>query len=131
MTTAAPAMLTFAQPDTPFNARLDEIAAMARDWAPLDHAWPAPFDLAWLRAAFAQNWPAAYPQPFVGTGPEDAMLSLYWKSAATTLTLEIDTRNRLGDLYRTGANCAADPVDVFELDLSSAYAWRKVGMALA
>ena len=102
MMTAAPARLTFTAPDTPFYARLDEIAAMARDRAPLEHDWPAPADIAWLRAAFARNWPAAYPQPFVGTGPEDAMLSFYWKSDAATITLEIDTRSRMGDLYRTG-----------------------------
>lgn len=130
MMTAVPAMLTFTAPDTPFYARLDEIAAMARDRAPLEHDWPAPADIAWLRAALASNWPAAYPQPFVGTGPEDAMLSLYWKSPAATITLEIDTRNRMGDLYRTGTNCADDQDEIFALDLSSAYAWGKVGMAL-
>ena len=90
----------------------------------------APTDIEWLRSAFACNWPTAYPQPFVGTGPEDAMLSLYWKSAAATITLEIDTRNRMGDLYRTVPNCAGDQDEALELNLSSAYAWRKIGMAL-
>lgn len=123
-------MLTFTEPVTSFYARLDEIAAMARDWEPLDHEWPAPADIEWLRSAFAMNWPAEYPHPFIGTGPEDAMLSLYWKSAAATITLEIDTRNRMGDLYRNFQNCAGDPDEALELDLSGAYAWQKIGMAL-
>lgn len=123
-------MLTFTEPATSFYARLDEIAAMARDREPMEHDWPAPADIEWLRSAFARNWPTAYPQPFVGIGPEDAMLSLYWKSAAATITLEIDTRNRMGDLYRTVPNCAGDQDETLELNLSSAYAWRKIGMAL-
>lgn len=123
-------MLTFTEPATSFYARLDEIAAMSRDWEPMEHDWPAPADIEWLRSAFAGNWPPAYPQPFVGTGPEDAMLSLYWRSVAATVTLEVDTRNRRGDLYRTVANCAGDADEVLELNLSSAEAWRKIGMAL-
>ena len=123
-------MVTFHTPATPFNTRLDEIADMAHDWEAVEHAWPAPSGIAWLRSAFAQSWSAAYPQPYIGTGPEDAMLSLYWKSPSETVTLEIDTVSRTGDLYRTPSPGVGDEECAPDLNLASADAWRQIASAL-
>ena len=123
-------MKAFDHPTTPFNERLDEIVVMVRDWKEIDYEWPAMDDIAWLRSVFARFWSPDYPQPYIGTGPEDAMTSLCWMSDDENVTLEIDTANRTGDLYRAASHDNIDVECVFDLDLDSADAWGQIASAL-
>ena len=123
-------MTTFKVPVPSFNERLDEIVVMARDWKEIDHEWPAMADIAWLRSVFAQFWSPDYPQPYIGTGPEDAMLSLCWMSSEENVTLEIDTANKIGDLYLAASHNNIDVECVFDLDLDNADAWRQIASEL-
>lgn len=127
---ASSVMKVFDNPTTPFNERLDEIVAMARDWKPIDRAWPSPDGIAWLRDAFAGHWHEEYPQPYVGAGPDDAMLSLCWMSDDENVTLEVDTVNRTGDLYVASSHGNIDVECAFDLDLDNADAWQQIASAL-
>ena len=123
-------MLAFKHPITPFNERLDELVAMARDWKPIDRAWPSPEAFAWVRDAFAVHWHDEYPQPYIGAGPEDAMLSLCWMSDDENITLEVDTVNRTGDLYLASNHGRIDVECTFDLDLDHGDSWRQVASVL-
>ena len=113
-------MKAFDHPTTPFNERLDEIVAIAHDWKPIDRAWPPAEGIAWLRGAFARHWDDAYPQPYIGAGPDDAMLSLCWMADDENATLEVDTVNRTGDLLLASSHGSIDVECVFDLDLDDA-----------
>ena len=123
-------MKVFDRPATPFNERLDEIVAMARDWKTIDHAWPSPAGIAWVRDAFTGHWHDEYPQPYIGAGPDDAMLSLCWMSDDENVTLEIDTFNRTGDLYLASRHDSIGVECVFDLDLDGGDGWQQVASAL-
>ena len=123
-------MKAFDNPDTPFNERLDEIVAMERDWKPIDRTWPSPEAIAWLRESFARYWHDEYPQPYIGAGPDDAVLSLCWMSSEENVTLEIDTVNKAGDLYLAASHDNIDVECVLDLDLGSADAWQQIASAL-
>ena len=123
-------MQTFKNPVTSVNDRLDEIVAMARDWEPIDCAWPALEDLEWLRAMLARNWSPAYPQPYIGVGPDDATVSLYWKTVEETVSLEIDMVGKTGDLYRSPNQAIGEVELALDLDLTSANAWEQISSEL-
>ena len=123
-------MLSFKNPTTSVNERLDEIVVMVRDWKEIDHEWPTMADIAWLRSVFAQFWSPDYPQPYIGTGPEDAMISLCWMSTEENITLEIDTAHRTGDLYLAASHDNINVECVFDLDLDTADAWGQIASAL-
>ena len=123
-------MLAYKNPTTPVNERLDEIVVMARDWKQIDHDWPAMDDIAWLRSVLAQFWSPDYPQPYIGTGPDDAMISLYWKTVEWTFTLEIDTVNKTGYLCWS-PNQAIGEVELgVDVDLTSGETWGEIASAL-
>ena len=123
-------MLAFKTPSASLDEQLDEIVAMVRDYKPDGHAWPAPDDIAWLRSAFAGFWSPDYPQPYIGTGPEDAMICLYWKTVEWTFTLEIDTVNKTGYLCRA-PNQAIGEVELAEdVDLTSKDTWGQIAVEL-
>ena len=123
-------MHTFKTPPVSLDEQLDEIVAMARDYKPDDCAWPTLADIAWLRSAFAQFWSPDYPQPYIGTGPEDAMMSLYWKTVDLTFTLEVDTIGKIGDLYRA-PNQAVGEVELAEdVDLTAEDTWEQIASEL-
>lgn len=123
-------MPAFKHPLTSVNDRLDEIVVMAREWEPIEYAWPALEDIDWLRATVVRDWSTAYPQPYLGTGPEDAMISLYWKTVEWTFTLEIDTVNKTGHLCRA-PNQAIGEVDLAEdVDLTNGEVWRQIASEL-
>ena len=123
-------MLTFKNPITSVNDRLDEISTMARDWKPIEHEWPALDDIAWLRSVFAEFWSPDYPQPYIGTGPEDAMISLYWKTVELTFTLEVDTVGKIGDLYRSPNKAIGEVELALEVDLTSRRTWAQIASEL-
>ena len=123
-------MLEFKTPPVSLDEQLDEIVAMARDYKPDDCAWPALDDIAWLRSAFAQFWSPDYPQPYIGTGPEDAMISLYWKTVEWTFTLEIDTGERTGYLCRSPNQAIGEVELEVDVDLNSGGAWRQIASDL-
>ena len=123
-------MEAFKTPATSVNARLDEIVVMARDWEPIEYAWPALEDIDWLRTTLGREWNAAYPQPYIGTGPDDATMSLYWKTVEETVTLEIDMAGKAGDLYRSQNQAIGEVELALEMDLTSADAWRQIASEL-
>ena len=123
-------MLAFKNPITSVNERLDEIVVMVRDWKQIDHDWPAMDDIAWLRSVLAQFWSPDYPQPYIGTGPEDAMISLYWKTVEWTFTLEVDTVHKTGYLCRS-PNQAIGEVELgVDVDLTSGETWGEIASEL-
>lgn len=123
-------MLAFKNPTTTVNERLDEIAAMVRDWKPFDYDWPAMDGIAWLRSVFAQFWNPDYPQPYIGTGPEDAMISLYWKTVEWTFTLEVDTVGRMGYLCRSPNRSIGEVELAVDVDLTSGDTWKQIASEL-
>ena len=123
-------MLTFKHPITSVNDRLDEIATMVRDWKPIEHEWPTLADIAWLRSVFAEFWSPSYPQPYIGTGPEDAMMSLYWKTVELTFTLEVDTIGKIGDLYRAPNQAIGEVELALDVDLTSRRTWAQIASEL-
>lgn len=123
-------MPVFKHPVTSVTDRLDEIAAMARGWNLGDYVWPSLESIEWLRSVLDENWGEAFPQPYIGTGPEDGMISLYWKTAAWTFTLEIETVSKTGYLCRA-PNQAIGEVELAEdVDLTNGEAWRQIASAL-
>ena len=123
-------MLSFKNPATSVNERLDEIVVMVRDWKEIDHDWPAMDDIAWLRSVFAQFWSPDYPQPYIGTGPDDAMISLYWKTVEWTFTLEIDTVNKTGYLCRSPNRAIGEVELALDVDLTNGDVWREIASEL-
>ena len=123
-------MLTFKTPPVSLDEQLDEIVAMVRDYKPDDYAWPALDDIAWLRSAFAQFWSPDYPQPYIGTGPEDAMISLYWKTIEWTFTMEIDTVNKTGYLCRADNQAIGEVELAIDVDLTVGQTWREIASEL-
>ena len=123
-------MLAFKNPTTTVNERLDEIAVMVRDWKPFDYDWPAMDDIAWLRSVFAQFWNPDYPQPYIGTGPEDAMISLYWKTIEWTFTLEVDTVGKTGYLCRSPNQSIGEVELAVDVDLTSGDTWKQIASEL-
>ncbi len=103
---------------------------MARDWEPIEYAWPALEDINWLRAVLSRYWNMAYPQPYIGVGPDDATISLYWKTVEETVTLEIDTVGKTGDLYRSPNQAVGEVELALDMDLTSADVWRQIASAL-
>ena len=123
-------MPAFKHPITSVNDRLDEIVVMARDWKPMEHEWPALDDIAWLRSAFTQFWSLNYPQPYIGTGPEDAMISCYWKTVEWTFTLEVDTVNKTGYLCRSPNQSMGEVELAVDVDLTAGNVWRQIASEL-
>lgn len=123
-------MLTFKTPSASLDEQLDDLVAMVRDYKPDDYAWPALTDIAWLRSVFAGFWSPEYPQPYIGTGPEDAMISLYWKSAEWTFTLEIDTVNKTGYLCRAPNQSIGEVELAVDVDLTNWEVWLQVASDL-
>lgn len=123
-------MPAFKIPITSVSERLDEIVAMARDWEPIEYAWPALEDIDWLRATLVRDWNTAYPQPYIGVGPDDASMSLYWKTVEETVTLEIDMVGKIGDLYRSQNRAIGEVELALEMDLTSVDAWRQIASEL-
>ena len=123
-------MLVFKNPTTTVNERLDEIAVMVRDWKSFDYHWPAMDDIAWLRSVFAQFWNPDYPQPYIGTGPEDAMISLYWKTVEWTFTLEVDTASKTGYLCRSPNQAIGEAELAVDVDLTSRDTWAQIASEL-
>ena len=103
---------------------------MARDWEPIDYAWPTLEDIDWLRAELGLNWSASYPQPYIGVGPDDAAMSLYWKTTDETVTLEIDTVAKVGDLYRAPNHAVGEEEVALDMDLTGATVWQQIASAL-
>ncbi len=96
----------------------------------MEHEWPALDYISWLRSAFAQFWSPDYPQPYIGTGPEDAMISLYWLTVEWTYTLEVETASKMGYLCRS-PNQAIGEVEIAEdIDLTSEDAGRQIASEL-
>lgn len=123
-------MLTFKTPSASLDEQLDEIVAMVRDYKPDDYAWPALTDIAWLRSSFAQFWSPDYPQSYIGTGPEDEMISLYWKTVEWTFTLEIDTVNKTGYLCRAPNQAIGEVELAIDVDLTVEQTWREIASEL-
>jgi hypothetical protein len=123
-------MLAFKHPITLVNDRLDEIVVMVRKWKSIDYAWPALSDIEWLRSAFAQFWSPDYPQPYIGTGPEDAMICLYWKTVEWTFTLEIDTVNKTGYLCRAPNQAIGEVELAVDVDLTNGEVWQQIASEL-
>lgn len=123
-------MQIFKTPDTSVDERLDEIVTMARDWEPIEYAWPALKDIDWLRGALNQNWRPGYPQPYIGVGPDDGMMSLYWKAVAATVTLEIDTVTKIGELYRAPSQAVGEVEIGLDMDLTGENTWLQIASAL-
>lgn len=123
-------MPAFKHPITSVNDRLDEVVVMARDWEPIDYAWPALEDIEWLRATLARDWSEGYPQPYIGVGPDDATMSLYWKTVEETVSLEIDTVGKTGDLYRAPNQAIGEVELALDMDLTSANAWEQIASEL-
>ena len=123
-------MLAFKNPTTSVEERLDEIVVMARDWKQIDHDWPAMDDIAWLRSVLAQFWSPDYPQPYIGTGPEDAMICLYWKSVEWTFTLEIDTVNKTGYLCRAPNQAIGEVELAVDVNLTGGEMWGEIASEL-
>ncbi len=123
-------MLTFKTPSASLDEQLDGIVTMVRDYKPDDYAWPALTDIAWLRSAFAQFWSPDYPLSYIGTGPEDAMISLYWKTVEWTFTLEIDTVNKTGYLCRAPNQAIGEVELAIDVDLTVGQTWREIASEL-
>ncbi len=123
-------MQAFENPVASVDERLDEIAVMARDWEPTEHAWPVLDDIIWLRTVLAGKWSTSYPQPYIGTGPEDAMICLYWISASETVTLEINTVGKTGYLCRSYNQAVGEEELALDIDLTSGDAWRQIASEL-
>ena len=123
-------MRTYKIPDTPVGERLDEIAVMTRKLKAVEHEWPAQEDIDWLRAAFVENWNPDYPQPYIGTGPEDAMLSVYWLTVNETVTLEVDTVSKTGYLCRSSKKSVGEVELAEDIDLTGWDAWRQIASEL-
>ena len=103
---------------------------MARDWEPIDYEWPALEDIDWLRATLSHNWSADHPQPYIGVGPDDATMSLYWKTVEETVTLEIETVAKTGDLYRAPNQAIGEVELALDMDLTHRGAWQQIASAL-
>ena len=123
-------MLAFKTPPVSLDEQLDDLIAMVCKYNPGDCAWPALDDIAWLRSAFAQFWIPEYPQPYIGTGPEDAMICLYWKSVEWTFTLEIDTVNKTGYLCRAPNQAIGEVELAVDVDLTNRDVWRQIASEL-
>ena len=123
-------METFKTPSVSLDEQLDETVAMVRKYKPDDYAWPALSDIEWLRSAFAQFWSPDYPQPYIGTGPEDAMISLYWKTVEWTFTLEIDTVNKTGYLCRAPNRAIGEVELAVDVDLTNGEVWQQIASEL-
>ena len=123
-------MPAFKHPGASLDEQLDEIVAMVRDYKPDDYAWPALDDIAWLRSVFAQFWSPDYPQPYIGTGPEDAMISLYWKTVEWTFTLEIETVSKTGYLCRAPNQAIGEVELAVDVDLTARDTWRQIASHL-
>ena len=123
-------MLAFKTPPVSLDEQLDDLIAMVCKYNPGDYAWPALDDIAWLRSAFAQFWSPEYPQPYIGTGPEDAMTCLYWKSVEWTFTLEIDTVNKTGYLCRAPNQAIGEVELAVDVDLTNRDVWRQIASEL-
>ena len=123
-------MPAFKHPGASLDEQLDEIVAMVRDYKPDDYAWPALDDIAWLRSVFAQFWSPDYPQPYIGTGPEDAMISLYWKTVEWTFALEIETVSKTGYLCRAPNQAIGEVELAVDVDLTARDTWRQIASYL-
>ena len=123
-------MLAFKTPPASPDEQLDEIVAMVRRWKPDDYAWPAMEDIAWLRSILTQFWSPEYPQPYIGTGPEDAMIALYWKAVEWAFTLEIDTGNKTGYLCRAPNRAIGEVELLVDVDLTSEDTWGRIASEL-
>ena len=121
---------TFKKPPVSLGEQLDDMVVMVRKWKSDDYAWPALTDIAWLRSSFAQFWRPDYPQPYIGTGPEDAMISLYWKTVEWTFTLEIDTVNKTGYLCRSPNQAIGEVELALDVDLTNGDVWREIASEL-
>ena len=123
-------MQIFKSPPVSLDAQLDEIVVMARNWKPMEYEWPALDDIGWLRSTLAQFWSPDYPQPYIGTGPEDAMICLYWKSVEWTFTLEIETVNKTGYLCRSPNQAIGEVELAVDVDLTNGEVWQQIASEL-
>lgn len=123
-------MQEFKNPAASLDEQLDEIIAMVREYKPDDYAWPALTDIAWLRSVLAQFWSPDYPQPYIGTGPEDAMISLYWKTAELTFTLEVETVSKTGYLCRSPNQAIGEVELAVDVDLTAGDTWGQIASYL-
>ena len=123
-------MLAFKHPITSVNDRLDEIVVMVCDYKPDAYAWPALDDITWLRSIFARFWSPDYPQPYIGTGPEDAMICLYWKTVEWTFTLEINSVDKTGYLCRAPNQAIGEVELAVDVDLTRGHTWRQIASEL-
>ena len=123
-------MQTFKTPPVSLDEQLDDLIAMVRRWKSSDYAWPSLEDIAWLRSAFAEFWSPDYPRPYIGTGPEDAMICLYWKMVEWTFTLEIDTVNKTGYLCRAPNQAIGEVELAVDVALTNGDVWREIAAEL-